>query len=68
MQNKSEYMKNHVNVNEWVAMFRDLGLDEAQMQKWHKLFEARHPDGHQGFLEWLGLMPEDIDRIRFKSR
>lgn len=61
-------MKNQVNVEEWVGMFREIGLDETQMEKWHRVFEKRHPAGHQGFLEWLGLKPEDIDRIRAKSR
>ncbi len=61
-------MKNQVNVDEWVAMFREIGLDHAQMERWHKVFETRHPGGHQSFLEWLGLKPEDIDRIRSKSR
>jgi len=49
-------------------MFEEIGLDEAQMHRWHKLFEARHPDAHQGFLEWLGLNREEIDRIRTKFR
>ena len=61
-------MKNHVNVTEWVAMFEEIGLDHAQMERWHKVFEARHPNGHQSFLEWLRLKPEEIDRIRSKSR
>jgi hypothetical protein len=61
-------MKDHVNVEEWVAMFEEIGLNEAQMHRWHKLFEARHPDAHQGFLEWLGLNREEIDRIRTKFR
>jgi len=61
-------MKKNVNVKEWVAMFQEIGLDQAQMHRWHKVFETRHPDGHQGFLEWLGLKPEDIDRIRSDSR
>ena len=61
-------MKNQVTVNEWVAMFREIGLGEAQMEKWHQLFESRHPAGHQGFLEWLGLPREEIDRIRAKSK
>ena len=49
-------------------MFRDIGLDDRQMDQWHKLFETRHPEGHQSFLEWLGLGREDIDRIRAKNR
>jgi hypothetical protein len=61
-------MKNQVNVNEWTGMFREIGLDQAQMERWHKLFEIRHPAGHQSFLEWLGLKPEDIDRIRANSK
>lgn len=61
-------MKTTVNVNEWVAMFREIGLDQTQMEQWHKVFEIRHPAAHQGFLEWLGLKPEEIDRIRSKSR
>ena len=61
-------MKNRVNVKEWVAMFQEIGLDHAQMEHWHKVFETRHPAAHQVFLEWLGLTPEDIDRIRSESR
>jgi hypothetical protein len=61
-------MKNHVNVDEWVAMFQEIGLDEAQRHRWHKLFETRHPDAHQAFLEWLGIGSEDIDRIRAQFR
>jgi len=57
-----------VNVNDWVAMFREIGLDESEMHKWHQLFETRHPAGHQGFLEWLGLKPDEINRIRAQSR
>lgn len=61
-------MKNHVNVEDWVAMFEEIGLDEAQMHRWHRVFEARHPDAHQAFLEWLALDREEIDRIRAKFR
>jgi hypothetical protein len=57
-----------INVKEWVALFRETGLDDAQMHKWHRLFESRHPAEHQGFLEWLGLEPAEIDRIRSQSR
>ena len=61
-------MKNHVNVDEWVAMFQEIGLDEVKMKQWHKVFEARHPDGNQRFLEWLALPPKEIDRIRAECR
>lgn len=55
---------NHVTVDEWTAMFRAIGLDEPAMHRWHVEFESRHPEGHQGFLEWLGLPDDEIDRIR----
>ena len=61
-------MKKHVSVKEWVAMFQEIGLSEAQMEQWHGLFETRHPGAHQGFLEWLGLAADEIDRIRAGSR
>ena len=64
----NELMKKHVNVNEWVAMFQEIGLDQAKREQWHKLFETRHPAGHQGFLEWLGLPPKEIDEIRTASK
>ncbi len=61
-------MKNHVNVEEWVAMFEEIGLDEAKMHQWHRIFETRHPDAHQGFLEWLEIDRQEIDRIRAMFR
>ena len=66
--NANEAMKKQVNVKEWVAMFEEVGLDQAKRLQWHKLFETRHADGHQGFLEWLGLPPKEIDRIRAASK
>jgi hypothetical protein len=61
-------MSKHMQVNDWVALFREIGLDQAQMERWHKLFEARHPADHQRFLEWLGLKPDEVGQIRSKSR
>ena len=61
-------MKNHINVEEWVVLFEAVGLDQAKREQWHKLFEQRHPAGHQGFLEWLGCQPEKIDQIRAQCR
>lgn len=60
-------MKNTVSVEEWVARFRAIGLDDAAMEKWHRLFEEENPAGHQSFLEWLGLPAERIREIRAKS-
>jgi hypothetical protein len=61
-------MKNKVNKQEWVAMFQELGLNEAAMHRWHRIFETRHPEAHQGFLEWLGIAAEEATRIRQASR
>jgi hypothetical protein len=62
------HMNKQVTVDEWTAMFREIGLDHAKMEQWHKVFEARHPAGHQSFLEWLGLPPNDVERIRAASK
>jgi hypothetical protein len=59
-------MQGQVTVEEWVARFRAIGLDDAAMQKWHALFEQENPEGHQSFLEWLGLSAEKITDIRHK--
>jgi hypothetical protein len=61
-------MKTHVSKKEWVAMYEELGLAGSKRMQWHKLFESRHPEGHQGFLEWLGIPPKEIDQIRAQSR
>ncbi len=47
-------------------MFRDIGLDDATMMKWHQIFEDRNPEGHQEFLEWLGISSSEIAEIRSK--
>jgi len=51
---------------EWVNRFRTIGLDDAAMLRWHKLFEKENPEGHQSFLEWLGLTSDKIAEIRGK--
>jgi len=61
-------MKKHVNKEEWVAMYKDIGLTSRKMKQWHQLFESRHPDGHQSFLEWLGIPQKEIDEIRVWSK
>lgn len=60
-------MSAKVTVEEWVARFKAIGLDQAAMEKWHHLFEQENPAGHQSFLEWLGLPAEKISAIRAKS-
>lgn len=60
-------MSKQVTVEEWVARFKAIGLDESAMEKWHTLFERENPAGHQNFLEWLGLPADRIAAVRAKS-
>jgi hypothetical protein len=53
-----------VNKAQWVEMFREVGLDDSTMRQWHHVFEQRHPDGHQAFLEWLDIPSDEIAEIR----
>ena len=56
-----------VTVDQWVDMFRSIGLDDGQMMAWHAEFERRHPDAHESFLQWLGLTFERIVEIRTRA-
>jgi len=53
-----------VTVEQWVGMFREIGLSDADMRRWHRLFESRHPEAHQRFLEWLGMSALEIQKVR----
>ena len=58
-------MNNEVmNKENWVLLFKEIGLYEATMTKWHQAFEARYPLGHQSFLEWLNIDESEIGQIR----
>lgn len=48
----------------WVLLFKEIGLDDATMRAWHQAFETRFPEGHQSFLEWLQIPADEIERIR----
>jgi len=51
----------------WVELLRASGMDEEQMQQWHKQFEAMSPQAHQDFLESLGIEADEIKTIRHWS-
>jgi len=61
-------MQNRISKEDWVAMFREIGLDEAAMRQWHQLFERRHPEAHGEFLTWLGIPEGDAKEIQKGSR
>jgi hypothetical protein len=53
-----------VNKEQWVEMFRIIGLDDSTMNQWHRVFEQLNPEGHQAFLEWLDIPSSEIKEIR----
>jgi hypothetical protein len=55
---------NRVSKEQWVEMFREIGLDDATMRQWHRIFEQRNSQGHQSFLEWLNIPNSEITEIR----
>ena len=57
-------MSSEFGKNEWVELFRQTGLTEEMMRKWHRLFESDYPEAHQSFLHWLQLPEEEIAKIR----
>lgn len=57
-----------MNREQWIEVFRAIGLDEATMRKWHGEFERRYPAQHQSFLEWISLSAEDILNVRKFSK
>jgi hypothetical protein len=39
-------------------------VGRAFLRQWHEAFEAREPDGHQAFLEWLRIPAAEVAQIR----
>ena len=61
-------MQNKITIDQWVVLMREAGISDATMTRWHRLFEAQHPTGHQEFLQWLGLDENRISQIRAAHR
>jgi len=57
-----------ITKNEFVALLNEVSVSDSQKQRLHALFEQRHPDAHQSFLEFLGVAPAEIKEIREHSR
>lgn len=57
-----------INKDQWVQLLRATGLNDDDMARWHIEFEKAMPEGHQDFLECLGIDEEEIDAIRAWSR
>ena len=52
----------------WVGILKAAGMDEAQMNDWHRAFEASAPDAHQAFMRWLGISEDEIAHLRNMAR
>lgn len=49
---------------QWVTILKSAGLSDSDMKKWHQEFERLAPEGHQDFLESLGIPEDEIALIR----
>ena len=52
----------------WVSLLKAAGLDDAGMKNWHIEFEKTSPEGHQDFLESIGIGKDEIVAIRDWSK
>src|SRR5512133_3097322 len=52
----------------WIEMLKAAGMDQKAMERWHREFERRSPEGHQEFLLSLGIPANEAIRIRDLSR
>jgi len=58
----------NVDVNQWLAMLEEAGVNEAGRLRWHQAFERDAPEAHHAFLLSLGLSALEIAQIRSRSR
>jgi hypothetical protein len=57
-----------ITKDQFVALLDGAGITDAQKHRLHALFEQKHPEEHQGFLEYLGVPAPAIREIRDRSR
>ncbi len=57
-----------ISKEKWVAVMRAAGMSDDDMRNWHIQFEKMEPQGHQEFLESLGIGESEINEIRDWSR
>lgn len=57
-----------LNKEQFVALMRATGLNDDDMHRWHKEFEAMSGESHEEFLASLGCPPDEIQKIREWSR
>ncbi len=57
-----------VTKDQFVAVLNEAGITDEQKHRLHAAFEARHPEAHEAFLQWIGLPADAVRSIREKSR
>ncbi len=57
-----------VTKDQFVGVLNEAGITDEQKHRLHAAFEARHPQGHEEFLKWLGLPADQVKSIREKAR
>lgn len=60
--------KQSVDVDQWVKMLAEAGVDATGRQRWHRAFERDAPQAHEEFLISLGLDANEVAAIRKQSR
>ncbi len=69
LQKDSLLAKSRVLTKEkWVEILKACGMSEVDMRQWHIEFERTMPQGHQSFLESLGIELDEIEVIRAWSK
>jgi Predicted transcriptional regulators len=51
----------------WVALLRDAGFSEPEMERWHARFERTAPQRHETFLRHLRIPDDEIASIRARA-
>jgi len=57
-----------ITKDQFVAVLNAAGITDAQKHRLHAEFEARHPQAHEAFLQWLGIAPAEVRATRERSR
>ncbi len=60
--------KQSIDVNQWVKMLAEAGVDAKGRKRWHRAFERDAPQAHEEFLSSLGLDANEVAAIREQSR
>ena len=57
-----------ITKDQFVAVLNDAGITDEQKHRLHAVFEARHPEAHESFLQWLALPADEVRSIRTSAR